>query len=63
MRKYKLNKFDKKIIEQLKINGRLSFAELARRVGLSCWAWVKNLEDTRGDFRLPMQLLVAVLRH
>ncbi len=42
-----LSKIDKKILLELQQNGRISFAELARRVGMSntpCFEHVKRLE-------------------
>ncbi|EAT10821.1 winged helix-turn-helix transcriptional regulator [Bermanella marisrubri] len=42
-----LSKTDKKILQELQLDGRISFAELARRVGLSntpCFERVKRLE-------------------
>jgi len=42
-----LSKIDKKILQELQQDGRISFAELARRVGLSntpCFERVKRLE-------------------
>ena len=45
---HSLDSLDNKIIQTLKNNGRISNAELARRVGLSpsqCWNRVKNLEN------------------
>ena len=44
---YSLTKIDKKILFELQRDGRMSFAELARRVGLStspCFERVKRLE-------------------
>lgn len=49
MKDNQLDDVDLKIVDQLKNNGRLGFAELARRVGLSqtpCWGRVKNLEKS-----------------
>ena len=48
MSAYSLDQFDKKIIQELQAEARISNAELSRRVGLSqspCWTRVKNLED------------------
>ena len=48
MSSYTLDHLDKKIVQELKADARISNAELARRVGLSqspCWTRVKNLED------------------
>ncbi len=45
---YELDHLDKKIIDELQRDARISNAELARRVGLSqspCWTRVKNLEN------------------
>lgn len=44
-----MDKIDWKIVSELEIDGRLSFAELSKRVGLSkspCWGRVRTLEDT-----------------
>jgi Lrp/AsnC family transcriptional regulator, leucine-responsive regulatory protein len=43
-----LDPIDKKIIQELRTDARISNVELARRVGLSqspCWTRVKNLEE------------------
>ncbi|MFT3718372.1 Lrp/AsnC family transcriptional regulator [Pseudorhodoferax sp.] len=43
-----LDKFDRKILQELQADGRLSNAELAQRVGLSaapCWRRVRALEE------------------
>ncbi len=45
--KYQLNKTDRSILQLLQDNGRLSYAEIARRVGLSttpCIERIKRLE-------------------
>lgn len=46
---FRLDKTDKKIIELLQINGRVTNRELATKIGLSaapCWHRVKRLEHT-----------------
>ena len=46
-RKYKLSMMDKKILRQLQQKGRITYAELANRVGLStspCLERVKRME-------------------
>ena len=46
-RKYKLSRMDKKILRQLQQEGRITYAELANRVGLStspCLERVKRME-------------------
>ncbi|MBX2867586.1 MAG: Lrp/AsnC family transcriptional regulator [Acidiferrobacterales bacterium] len=49
MTAYQLDRTDRKIIQELQNDGRISNAELARRVGLSqspCWTRVRNLESS-----------------
>ncbi|MFT5112093.1 MAG: Lrp/AsnC family leucine-responsive transcriptional regulator [Parasphingorhabdus sp.] len=49
MNAYALDHLDRKIIQELKNDARISNVELAKRVGLSqspCWTRVKNLETS-----------------
>lgn len=47
---YKLDKIDRKILSALRLNGRLTIAQLADEVGLSsspCWTRLKRLESLK----------------
>jgi len=60
-RQYRMDKLDKKILEQLQKNAALTAAELADRIGLSkapCWRRIKRLEE-QGVIKQTVALLEA----